>query len=288
MKKAYSILFFGLFIIALGACSKTETASKPEAAYSGGKLFIIGGGSRPASLINSMIDESGLREGGYALVLPMATTLPDRAIESGKKQFTDNGISAVGAINFIEGETPTKAQLDSVRNAKLIYIPGGSQNRFMGVVAGTEIEKAIWESFNNGNMIAGTSAGAAVMSEKMITGTQLLRPDDSGFKVIEQGNTDLADGLGFIKNAIIDQHFVVRSRFNRLLSLTMENPNLKCIGIDESTAIVVSGNKVKVVGLSQVLVFDAQGKTPSLQGVKLGAKNINLSIYLDGDEFSLN
>ncbi|WP_421976745.1 cyanophycinase [Roseivirga seohaensis] len=288
MKKAYSILFFGLFIAALGACSKTETSSKPESAYSGGKLFIIGGGSRPASLINSMIDESGIREGGYALVLPMATTLPDRAIESGKKQFTDNGISAVGAINFIEGETPTEAQLDSVRNAKLIYIPGGSQNRFMGVVAGTEIEKAIWESFNNGNMIAGTSAGAAVMSEKMITGTQLLRPDDSGFKVIEQGNTDLADGLGFIKNAIIDQHFVVRSRFNRLLSLTMENPNLKCIGIDESTAIVVSGNKVKVVGLSQVLVFDAKGKTPSLQGVKLGAKDINLSIYLDGDEFSLN
>ena len=98
----------------------------------------------------------------------------------------------------------------------------------------------------------------------------------------------MADGLGFIKNAIIDQHFVVRSRFNRLLSLTMENPNLKCIGIDESTAIVVSGNKVKVVGLSQVLVFDAQGKTPSLQGVKLGAKDINLSIYLAGDEFILN
>jgi len=288
MKKAYSILLFNLFIVALGACSKTETASKSEPTYSGGKLFIIGGGSRPASLINSMIDESGLREGGYALVLPMATTLPDRAIESGKKQFTDNGISAVGAINFIEGETPTEAQLDSVRNAKLIYIPGGSQNRFMGVVAGTEIEKAIWESFNKGNMIAGTSAGAAVMSEKMITGTQLLRPDDSGFKVIEQGNTDLADGLGFIKNAIIDQHFVVRSRFNRLLSLTMENPNLKCIGIDESTAIVVSGDKVKVVGLSQVLVFDVQGKNPNLQGTKLGAKDINLSIYLDGDEFSLN
>ncbi|WP_323757250.1 cyanophycinase [Roseivirga sp.] len=288
MKNIYSALLFCILIISLGSCTQTDTKTKPETTYSGGKLFIIGGGSRPASLINSMIDESGIREGGYALVLPMATTLPDRAIESGKKQFTDNGISAVGAINFIEGEAPTKAQLDSVRNAKLIYIPGGSQNRFMGVVAGTEIEKAIWESFNKGNMIAGTSAGAAVMSEKMITGTQLLRPDDSGFKVIEQGNTDLAVGLGFIKNAIIDQHFVVRSRFNRLLSLTMENPNLKCIGIDESTAIVVSGDKVKVVGLSQVLVFDAQGQAAQLQGTKLGTKDINLSIYLDGDEFSLN
>ncbi|MGW8122952.1 cyanophycinase [Roseivirga echinicomitans] len=289
MKKSYIIsFFFFLFIVGLGACSEKEAVTEPETNQVEGKLFIIGGGSRPPSLINSMIDEAGLREGGYVLLLPMATTLPDRAIESGKKQFSDNGISAVGAINFIQGETPSEAQLDSVRNAKLIYIPGGSQNRFMGVVAGTEIEKAIWESFNNGNMIAGTSAGAAVMSEKMITGTQLLHPDDSGFKVLEQGNTELTNGLGFIKNAIIDQHFVVRSRFNRLLSLTMENPNLKCIGIDESTAIVVSGNKVKVVGLSQVLVFDAQGKTAQLQGTKLGVKDIKLSIYLDGDEFNLN
>ena len=239
-------------------------AQKPVLSYedttAAGKLFIIGGGSRPASLINTMIDEAGLREGGYALVLPMATTLPDRAIESGKKQFMDNGISAVGAINFIQGEQPTAEQLDSVRNAKLIYISGGSQNRFMDVVVGTEIEEAIWESYNNGGMIAGTSAGAAVMSEKMITGGQLVHTEDSGFKVIEKGNTELANGLGLIKKAIIDQHFVVRSRFNRLLSLSMEHPNLKCIGIDESTAIVVSGNSVKVVGLSQVLVFDAQGK----------------------------
>jgi cyanophycinase len=111
--------------------------------------------------------------------------------------------------------------------------------------------------------------------------------EEGGFKVMEQGNVELANGLGFLKKAIIDQHFVKRSRYNRLLTLTMEHPEIKCIGIDESTAIVVSGDKVKVVGASQVLVFDAGGKKAKLQGKKLGQKDIKLSIYLAGDEFSL-
>jgi cyanophycinase len=277
MKRAL-IIFLSLILF-----SQISIAQKKQ-----GKLFIIGGGSRPASLINTMIDEAGLRTEGYAIVLPMSTMYGDEAMASGKKQFTDNGIKNATAFNFEKGETPNPALLDSIRQAKLIYISGGDQNRFMGIVAGTEIEKAIWDCFNNGGMIAGTSAGAAVMSEKMITGTQVTYPDEKGgFKVMEQGNVELANGLGFLKKAIIDQHFVKRSRYNRLLTLTMEHPEIKCIGIDESTAIVVSGDKVKVVGASQVLVFDAGGKKAKLQGKKLGQKDIKLSIYLAGDEFSL-
>jgi cyanophycinase len=253
-----------------------------------GKLFIIGGGARPAELINTMIDEAGLRAGGYAVVLPMSTMYTEEAMASGKKQFTDNGIQSATAFNFEKGQVPNPIHLDSIRNAKLIYISGGDQNKFMAVVAGSEIEKAIWACFNKGGMIAGTSAGAAVMSKKMITGNELNYSDEEGgFKVIEKQNVELADGLGFINKAIIDQHFVKRSRYNRLLTLSIENPDLKCIGIDESTAIVVSGNKVKVVGASQVLVFDAGGKKAKLQGEKLGQKDIKLSIYLAGDEFSL-
>ena len=257
-------------------------------AFAQGKLFIIGGGSRPASMIDEMIDEAGVRFEGYAVVLPMSSADTDAAIISGKKQFSDNGISSVTAFNFQMGETPSTSHLDSIRNAKLIFISGGSQIRFMDVVAGTAIERAIWDCYHNGGTIAGTSAGAAVMSEKMITGDQVLYPEaDGGFRVIEKGNTKLSNGLGLVKNAIIDQHFVQRSRYNRLITLAIENPSLKCIGIDESTAILVSGNKVKVIGQSQVLVFDGSKGKKREMGEKLGMKDVRLSVYLDGDTFSL-
>jgi len=257
-------------------------------AFSQGSLFIIGGGARPASLLNAMIDEAGLKEGGYAIVLPMASSQTENAVASGIKQLVDLGISAVVGFDFKKGETPSPSKLDSMSKASLIYISGGSQSRFMGVVEGTAIENAIWECFNNGGTIGGTSAGAAVMSEKMINGVQANYPDaEGGFRVIEKGNTALANGLGLIKTAIIDQHFVERSRHNRLMTLAMEYPQLKCIGIDESTAIVVKGNKVRVVGLSQVLVYDGSKGQLNTNGNKLGMKGLQLNVYLDGDTFKV-
>ena len=257
-------------------------------AFSQGSLFIIGGGARPVSLLNAMIDEAGLKEGGYAIVLPMASSQTENAVASGIKQLVDLGISAVVGFDFKKGETPSPSKLDSMSKASLIYISGGSQSRFMGVVEGTAIENAIWECFNNGGTIGGTSAGAAVMSEKMINGVQANYPDaEGGFRVIEKGNTALANGLGLIKTAIIDQHFVERSRHNRLMTLAMEYPQLKCIGIDESTAIVVKGNKVRVVGLSQVLVYDGSKGQLNTNGNKLGMKGLQLNVYLDGDTFKV-
>src|SRR5690606_26810252 len=97
----------------------------------------------------------------------------------------------------------------SITNAKMIYISGGDQNRFMDIIAGTAIEKAIHQSYANGNLIAGTSAGAAVMSKLMITGEELKHPNAS-LRNIESDNIEIGTGLGMLNQVIIDQHFVKR------------------------------------------------------------------------------
>src|SRR5690606_18086656 len=102
-----------------------------------------------------------------------------------------------------------KAKVDSIKNANLVYISGGDQNRFMNIVAGTDIEKAIHESYKKGHVIAGTSAGAAVMSKLMITGTELKHPEyASTFRNIEADNIEIKTGLGMLTTVVIDQHFV--------------------------------------------------------------------------------
>jgi cyanophycinase len=138
-------------------------------------------------------------------------------------------------------------------------------------------------------VIAGTSAGAGVMSKKMITGNELRYPQyNETFKCIEGGNIEYADGLGLLKTAIIDQHFLKRSRYNRLITSVLENPDLPGIGIDESTAILVSGNNAEVVGDSQVIVFRNKSKSTKRQGNKMGANKIQLEIYLPGEKFSIS
>ena len=102
---------------------------------------------------------------------------------------------------------------------------------------------------------------------------------------------EIKEGLGLINTAIIDQHFIARSRYNRLLSVLSEFPSYPCIGIDEGTAIIVNGNQIRVTGISQVIRLRLprlqQNSTKTNNGT-VNMRNVQLDILTSGDEFSLN
>ena len=251
-----------------------------------GKLFIIGGGSRPDFLVDRMIKEAGLKSGETVAIFPHASEEQDSSFYYAKQQFEKRNLKALDCA-FKKDEKLPPSKLDSLKTAKLIYIGGGDQVTFMEIInSNPEVKNLLKSAYQNGKMIAGTSAGAAVMSEVMITGNQLKYNDyENTFDNIEIKNVETKQGLGFIKTAVIDQHFVVRSRYNRLLSLIIENPTYKGIGIDEGTAILVKNGSAEVVGRAQVIVFKNPKQSKKLNGDKLGAKGITLDIYLNGEKF---
>jgi cyanophycinase len=253
-----------------------------------GKLFIIGGGKRPPELLNRMFVESGLDKGGYVIILPMASSEPDSAIFYAQKQFAENKIKAMGYDFSKNAKNASKSALDSIKNAKLIYFSGGDQNKLMASVQNTPVYDAIWACYQQGGMIAGTSAGAAVMSKKMITGNEKRYKEyNQTFQTIETDNVEFGEGMGFLKKTIIDQHFLIRSRHNRLISAVIEHPEFLCVGIDEATAILVNKNKVEVVGDSQVIVFENPKKSKNVYKNKLGATNLKVSVYTTGQKFRI-
>jgi cyanophycinase len=282
MKRIFSVFILLLFVFS--ACREHEKVSESQ-----GKLFIIGGGKRPPEMIQRMIREAGLDQGGYLVILPMASSEPDTSVFYAAKQFIEQGVSRIADFRFTGNEDPTDERLDSLKNASLIYITGGDQNRFMEIVAGTVIEEAIKTCHNQGGMIAGTSAGAAVMSKKMITGNELKRTDyRETFRTIEANNIELGTGLGFLTTAIVDQHFVWRSRHNRLITAVIEHPELTGIGIDEATAILVIGDTAEVIGESQVLLYENPDKSFTInEAEKLGARYLRLRVFLPGESFKL-
>lgn len=262
--------------------------TEPAVSETKGKLYIIGGGSRPAAMIEEMATLSGATEEGYGFILPMSSADPDGAIARGIREFTAAGVLHVTGYNFSnEGEIPATL-IDSLRNARLIYIPGGVQSRFMNAINGTGVAEAIHDAYRNGALIAGTSAGAAVMSRKMITGSQLNPREGSGYVTIAEGNLEIIEGLGLLDDVIVDQHFIMRERLNRLVSAAIDHPEQLCIGIDESTAIIVDGNMATVTGESQVIVISNAGrdKRVSEDGL-LGAEGMELSVYFPGESFRI-
>lgn len=279
-----SKLFLVIFFCACCLISPAQTTVSPK-----GKLFIIGGGSRPPELTKAMIDAAKLGKDDYIAVLPMSSAEKDTSVYYFQRSVQSLCANAVVNLDFTPATVNNRSRIDSLAKAKLIYIPGGQQTRFMAVVLNTPVYDAIHKAFQNGAMIAGTSAGAAVMSEQMITGTQLAPEANAkeGFTMIKAGNVEFKKGLGLVTTAIIDQHFIVRSRYNRLLTALQAFPSLTCIGIDESTAILVEGNKVTVEGEGQVIVLsNPKGITVSGKGL-IGMKNVQLGMYVKGDQFEI-
>lgn len=254
-----------------------------------GKLFIIGGGERPPAMISKLIEVSQLKGSDHIIVLPMSSAEPDTSFFYIQGQLAKATKHSIGNLNFTAATANTKTWLDSVRSAKIIFITGGDQNRFMKSVIGTPVFDAIHEAYRRGATIAGTSAGAAVMSRYMITGKGLVGDTiyHATFSKVVDKNIELEDGLGLISSAIIDQHFIVRSRYNRLFSAIAKFPFLPGIGIDEATAIIVSGTEVTVTGNSQVVVMRKPTGIQTTASGNIKFKSLEVSFYTDGDRFSL-
>ena len=283
----FTAIFIGIALVVFNNQNEESPVPLQHNNQPKGKLFIIGGGDRTPELMTSMIEASGVDSTGYIAVLPMSSEDP-----LGAYTYFCADVLAVSAIpcvnlNFRESDIINQQKLDSLKNAKLIFITGGDQSLFMGIARNTPIQDAIEYAFEQGSLIGGTSAGAAVMSEIMITGEQANAAEyESTYDKMWKGNGIYSQGLGLIQGAIIDQHFVARSRYNRLFSAMCDYPGNMGIGIDEETAILVENRNATVVGDSQVIVVQPQDSC-EVYFHHLGLRNVKMDIFVPGEKFSL-
>jgi cyanophycinase len=240
-----------------------------------GTLVIVGGGGTTHAIVSRTLELAGGKDAVVA-VLPQSSALPD-AGDSSVKLWLDAGAKSARKVGF---EEPDAKQ--ALETATLIWIPGGDQNRFMEAIEGTGLDGVIRAQYRKGTIVGGTSAGAAILAEFMMTG-------DADLKSLAAGTTIMKKGLALWPGALIDQHFLARQRNNRLLSAVMERPALIGVGIDESTAVVFRGDRFEVLGKSGVVVFDARDANvqPATPGTVTAGTNVKLSILREGMSYSL-
>lgn len=140
--------------------------------------------------------------------------------------------------------------IDLLEFASGLFITGGSQLRISVALGGTEIARTIRRRHAEGMVVAGTSAGAAILSEHMIS------MGDSG-ATPRRRLVQMAKGLGLAPEVVIDQHFRQRDRLGRLVTALSYNPGPLGIGVDEDTAAVIDGDELRVIGSGAVTVLDA-------------------------------
>lgn len=220
-----------------------------------GYIIPIGGaegkkGKKPA-ILNRFVELCGGND-ARILVIPTASLLN----ETGplyEKLFKSMGARSMCVPIENREDCFSEETLRVLGEATGVFITGGNQLRLSTILGGTPVARLIRSMNVRGVHVAGTSAGAAIVSEHMIAGGR------SGSSPRESG-VELAPGLGLTNRVIIDQHFNQRQRMGRLLAALSFNPFACGLGIDENTAgFIAPDGRMEVMGNGTVTVVDPSG-----------------------------
>ena len=272
----------------LAACATPPPAPAPAGPK--GHLFIVGGGDRDEPLMRRYVELA--RAGGPAkvVIFTMASGVPLETGPALVAEFKGYGVSDVAYFHLTREEALDPANLKILDGATAVWFSGGDQAKQTAVLLDTPLHKRMLELYKEGCLIGGTSAGAAVMSEFMITGNEKRAGGEEGsWEVILADDVEHTRGFGFVTGAVIDQHFVTRRRHNRLIAVVLENPALVGVGIEEATAVLVRPDgKYEVLGEGQVVVYDARrAATRRSADGHLGGHGLTLHVLLAGDVYDL-
>lgn len=263
-----------------------ETIALPE---THGQLVIIGGAEDKEGDCK-ILREFVRRAGGLqarVVVMTVATGLPGEVGEQYIGIFERLGVERVRVVDTAERQDASNPKvLEEIRQATGVFFTGGNQARITELLKDTELDTMLHQRFAEGIIIAGTSAGAAMMPDMMIVEGEAEtnpRPD-----VVSMDR-----GMGFLPGVVIDQHFAQRGRLGRLLSAVAQQPVVIGFGIDENTAIAVNGSELAVIGEGAVTIVDVAELTHNnvehlLKDEPLALCNAKLHVLPHGYKFDLN
>lgn len=263
-----------------------ENVALPE---SYGQLIIIGGAEDKEGDCK-ILREFVRRAGGLqarVVVMTVATGLPGEVGETYLNVFERLGVEDVRVVDTATREDASNPKaIADIEQATGIFFTGGNQARITECIKDTELDVALHKRFADGAVIAGTSAGAAMMPDTMI-----VEGESESNPKLETVRMDR--GMGFFPGVVIDQHFAQRGRLGRLLSAVAQQPAVLGFGIDENTAIAINSHEVEVIGESSITIVDVSGLTHNnveqlLKDEALALCGVKLHILPHGYRFNLD
>ncbi|MFL6195852.1 MAG: cyanophycinase [Thermoanaerobaculia bacterium] len=257
-----------------------------------GRLIIIGGAEKKDPERKILKEVARQAEGGKLVVATIATEDPDEVWEEYRKIFQEElGVKKLEHLDVrIREEATTEERVRIVEDAKVIFFTGGDQLKITSQLGDSAVYQTIEKLYREaGATVAGTSAGASVMSETMLVSGAAEESHQIG-KLMA-----MAPGLGLIQDVIVDQHFAERGRLGRLLGAVAQNPKHMGMGIDENTAVIVHGEeRLEVIGEGAVYLLDGSEATYSNlaerdedQEKVLSLFDVKLHLLSEGTQFDL-
>lgn len=244
-----------------------------------GSLVIVGGAMRDTLIIDRFIELAGGIDAPF-VIIPTASGAEEINVERTSRLLTARGATDVSVVHSYDpAEADTEEFVAPIKRAQGVWFGGGRQWRIVDAYAGTKTETEIRAVLDRGGVIGGSSAGATIQ------GTYLAR-GDSKTNTILMGDHEI--GFDYLKKSAIDQHLLVRNRQHDLVEIISAHPDLLGIGLDENTAVVVTGDEMEVIGKSFVAIYDYglwDSNPNKVNSIPNGGK---FFLLRQGDKYSLS
>ncbi|WP_305824039.1 cyanophycinase [Massilia brevitalea] len=287
---------FAVFVAFIMTCLAGQPGLAAEIPPKG-SLVIIGGALRPDNnAVWERIVELAGGKGARIAVFASASANPEKSgafLVERLNRYGANAFFVPVAVRLTgtdyQAAADNPALADTVRSAGGAYFAGGDQARITRALrrpdgANSLVLDALWSMYRRGGVIAGTSAGAAIMSASMFGHP---KPILATLKLGLTDGQEITPGLGFIGDDVfVDQHLLVRGRFARMLPAMLQKGYKLGLGIDENTAMVVGPQRdVEVIGYKGALVVDLSAA--NAQEGAFNVSNVRLSYLDNGDRFNI-
>lgn len=241
--RRFTLVFVLLAVVSLSAA----TTHGPEK----GTLVIVGGAMQDPAIVKRFIDLAGGPDAPI-VIIPTAGEADDQYDNywSGLKQWRENGAKNLAVLHTRDRKVAdSEAFVAPIKAARGVFFGGGRQWRLADSYLNTLTHKAVQAVLDRGGVVGGSSAGASILASFMVRGDT---------KSNEKMIGDHTVGLGFLKNAAVDQHLLRRNRQFDMLEVIDKYPDMLGIGLDENTAIVVQGDQFDVIGQSYAVIYSTK------------------------------
>jgi cyanophycinase len=205
-----------------------------------GSLVIVGGGGMPKEIVDRFIELAGGTE-AKIVVLPTAGSREDAFQQRPPRFLSSAGVKRITMLPQSRTEEVASEEFRvALEQATGVWFDGGRQWNFVDAYENTAAVEMFHDVLRRGGVIGGSSAGATIQGEYLVRGHPL-----GNFVMMAEG---YERGFAFLPGVAIDQHFSQRNRFPDLIPVVQRHPKMLGVGIDESTAIVVTQSRADVVG----------------------------------------
>ena len=259
MKSRTLYLMIPTLILVTGLSAPSHAQETTEYGPANGTLIIIGGGSMNGTgIVERFIEFGGGAEEGRFVIVPTAGGNLDREgnLRVYEEERVLNSWRERGIVNVSMLHTHDPAIADTeefvaeLQQATAVWFNGGRQWNIVDSYAGTRTYDEFHKVLERGGVIAGSSAGATIQGE------YLVRGDTEGSQIVMTDEENHQLGFEFLRKSAIDQHINARNRWDDIIPVIQQQPDLLGIGLSEGTAIIVTGDTFEVMGKWMVAVHD--------------------------------